>query len=267
MASLRRGAAWCGWQRHGWERFGSERLIGAVAHSGSNPEAPTVHRLAEARHGWALFEVAGQVKVRNGNERFNAASRSYPGAMPGRRSQARWGAVRKGMAWPGEARLGMVAKGLNSTGDSEMTVEISEPYPIDFDALKKGDVISEQQIKDIFKPETETDYAFAILNLVGQIERERSDLYPVGRKGAIVILNDQEAHEHSVRRHAKLVGDMRRNARRRTRIDATEMTDASKRLVEHWDVQTAAQSMEAARRLKLSKREALLLTAPKKETG
>lgn len=146
-----------------------------------------------------------------------------------------------------------------------MTEEITELYPLDFDALSKGEVVSEERIREIYKTTTEQEQAFACLNLIGQIERERPDLYPVTKKGSVVILTDQEAHEHSVNRHTKLVGDMRRNARRRTRIDASEFSDAEKRMVEHWDVQTAAQSMEAARRLKASKREALLLAAPKKE--
>lgn len=143
----------------------------------------------------------------------------------------------------------------------EEVSDTSDAYPIDFDELEKGYVIDKERVRDIYKPLTEQDHSFAVLDLIAHIERERPDLYPVGRKGAVVVLTDREAQEHSVKRHEKIVGDMRRNARRRTRIDASQFSDAERRVVEHWDVQTAAQSMEAASKLRLARRDATLMLA------
>ena len=142
---------------------------------------------------------------------------------------------------------------------------MSEVFPVDFDALEKGQVIPAEKVRDIYRPATEQEHNFKCMELVAEIERNRSDLFPVIRKGGIVILTDEEAHNYSIHRHAKLVGDMSRNARRRARIDHERLSEPQRREAEHWDAAMAAHAIDSKRQLRAARREALML-AGKTET-
>jgi|GEM_PF-6592099 len=144
-------------------------------------------------------------------------------------------------------------------------VNESTQFPLDFSALAKGDVISEDQIRDIYNTKTDQDHRLAAMSLREDIELARSDLYPVCKGRTIAILTDAEAHEHSVHRHGQLVQQMERTAKRRARIDASDMSEAERRLVEHWDQRMAAQAIQNRHALRQARQEALMLPAPKKE--
>lgn len=179
---------------------------------------------------------------------------------------------RRGAAWIGEAGRG--AAGLGSARFGRGCLQHStkgktaemELHPIDFEALQKGEVIPAQRLREIYGTEEETELAFKRMGLVQEIEMRRSDLYPVIRDECIVILTDHEAAEYSVKRHEQLVRGMQRNARRRSRIDSTEFSDAEKRSVEFWDQQIVAQSLGIQRQLRQAKRDLLLSAAPEESS-
>lgn len=141
----------------------------------------------------------------------------------------------------------------------------SELFPVDFNVLAKGQVIAREKVKEIYKTVTEQEHAFACMELCKDIECRRPDLYPVIRKGGVVLLTDEEAHQHNVNRHAKLIGDMSRNAKRRARIDHEQLSESQRREAEHWDVAMAAHALAARRSLRASKREALMLGGKQEE--
>lgn len=90
-----------------------------------------------------------------------------------------------------------------------MPVDIVEgvavKWPIDFDDLNKGDVISVECLVAIFKTQPHhVDYGFKAMALIAEIKRRRPDLTPKQSGRAIRILNDNEnaAYATSITTHA-----------------------------------------------------------------
>lgn len=75
-------------------------------------------------------------------------------------------------------------------------------YPLDFENLKKGDVVPEKKIADILQlPIGSTGYQFGVIELCKTIEREKTRLNDpvtcVQRKNQIVLLTDEEASHYN----------------------------------------------------------------------
>jgi len=82
------------------------------------------------------------------------------------------------------------------TDESELPV--LEKYPLDFDALEKGDDIPAEKIREIIKHPPGTDeYRFALMALQERTTNELSErgleVVIVQRKGALHVCTDKEA--------------------------------------------------------------------------
>lgn len=78
-------------------------------------------------------------------------------------------------------------------------------YPIDFDAVQKGDEYTPEQLKEITGCEPETkEYSFAVMSLCSQIMREcaaRGSVVTVAmRRGNLCVLNDADAAEYNAKK-------------------------------------------------------------------
>lgn len=119
-----------------------------------------------------------------------------------------------------------------------MTIDDSDgldvtPFPIDFDALKKGDDIPVSLIEHISGTKYGTDaYSVAALQLRKQIEsrlEEREEpLYVVivSRLGVIHICTDEEATRVSYSRVEHASASLRRNTIRLIRVDTGNLSQA-----------------------------------------
>lgn len=141
---------------------------------------------------------------------------------------------------------------------------VSELFPIDFNALQKGDVISQVRIETIYRVKAADDpnrYRTMMLRLVDEIEKERHDLYPRTRGNTVVIQTDEEARDHNANEQRRMVRSLGRNWRRRVRIDRKNFTDAEKRTEEARDMGYAAVALAARKALRRAERDAQLLAA------
>jgi hypothetical protein len=71
-------------------------------------------------------------------------------------------------------------------------------YPIDFDVLEKGSVITQQELEEIFlcTPEDYKEWPLKLLGLSKRITDERGFLTRVS-KNTIVVMDDEEAAEYN----------------------------------------------------------------------
>jgi hypothetical protein len=144
----------------------------------------------------------------------------------------------------------------------------SKVHPVDFGALKKGDVLTRKQIEEITGmrlADSEKNYNFAKLNLKQRIEKERPDLYPRGEGHDIVIMTDAAAEAYNRSRTAQDVDSLVRNSARRTRIDRSGFSPEAKRGSESRDRSYQGIALMAQSALKKAEREALLFEAPPKQ--
>jgi len=106
-----------------------------------------------------------------------------------------------------------------------------DKYPLDFDALKKGDVISVAMQEDIFKIKANNEaFAFRSLALRQRIEKELSDRgFPVTVRhdhGTLVICTDPDASEYNDRMRAKTLRAFGRAHRRNLAVDRGNLDQA-----------------------------------------
>jgi len=118
---------------------------------------------------------------------------------------------------------------MNETGEAK-------PYPMDFDAMEKGDVISVAELERITGLKSGTSaYDFAVLKLRGliQCEQQARGRYVViaSHKGTLRILLDKEATTYldTTRRH--LCGRLGRAHRQLTAVDTAGFSQDE--LVDH----------------------------------
>ena len=103
-----------------------------------------------------------------------------------------------------------------------------QKYPLDFDALKKGDVISVEQQEDIFKIKAANDaFAFKSLALRQRIEKELALRgLPVTVRhdhGALVICTDPDASAYNDRMRGKTLRAFGRAHRRNLAVDRSKL--------------------------------------------
>lgn len=107
-------------------------------------------------------------------------------------------------------------------------------YPIDFDALKKGDVISVEALIRItgLKP-NEDGYPWAVMQLRSRIEEELEVRgYPVTLaqiKGDLHILEDAEASSYNWSTHNKAIRGLYKSYRRNRSVDISALDEDQKR--------------------------------------
>jgi hypothetical protein len=140
-------------------------------------------------------------------------------------------------------------------------------HPIDFEALAKGTIITAEELREIYGEKSESEMGLYRLHLCEQIRCERDDLYPVQRRDTVVLLTDEEAHEHSVATQVKHVRGLVTNAKRRSRIDLGAFGEQKRREVEFWDKASQMQAAAARKQLQKSRREVLLLGSAAEAEG
>lgn len=104
----------------------------------------------------------------------------------------------------------------------------SAPYPIDFDALRKGDVVSPEVISAVYGVERSSrGFQVCALNLKDRIERALGERgYPVTVKtemDAIRILTDAEAVQYNAASFERGVSAMARSHRRLAAVDHAQL--------------------------------------------
>lgn len=115
-------------------------------------------------------------------------------------------------------------------------------YPIDFDALEKGQYIEPELISErLCVPlSDQKQYQFKLLRLKAQIESERPDLVTKGEGLGIRVLTDEEASPYlNTRLESHLRGIARTNLRR-SRIDKNNLNEAQRKTCESEDRIAAA---------------------------
>lgn len=141
-------------------------------------------------------------------------------------------------------------------------------HPIDFEALAKGDVVTQGTVESASNVRHDEDperYRLEMLKLRERIMSERTDLVVRCKGRALAVLTDQEAELYTVDRFGQLVSMTLRNTKTRARINREHFTELEKRKAESWDQVMTGQALEAAQALVRGRaREvALILPRPK----
>ena len=131
---------------------------------------------------------------------------------------------------------------------------ITAKYPLEFDTLNKGDVISTEQLRSIFGKEMlDATFAFAVLGLKDRIEAETDIVCRMGAVG-IRLLTDLEADVYTVDQAYVGVKKLVKQAGRRSLIMRDEMTVDEKRAAESRDRMVIGIAAAAKRAMKKAHR-------------
>lgn len=142
-----------------------------------------------------------------------------------------------------------------------MMEQQAERYPLDFDALAKGQFIPPEQIEAIYAVKRDhKDYQFRCLTLRDEIMREREDLSVRMHKGGLRINTDQEAAAYHATEAQRACNKVRRQAEHlRSRIVRANL-EGQQQIA--YDREVAINNMRAAiLRRKSAKRLALARAA------
>ena len=107
------------------------------------------------------------------------------------------------------------------------------PYPLDFDALEKGQTLPAGELERITNEKRGTnDYRFAVLKLTGRIQdelRDRGRPVTVCTKGDdLLILTDAEASIHNEELYKQRLRQLVRTHRRACEVDVANLTEQQK---------------------------------------
>lgn len=119
--------------------------------------------------------------------------------------------------------------GLGANRPTKENMSQLQPWPIDYDAIQKGDIIPVDRVEKITgKKQGCSDYDFAVLKLKDRIERElheRGNVWTLRtEKGAIKILKDEEAALYN---HAEQVRARATEARRFALMQSVDVSKLS----------------------------------------
>lgn len=147
---------------------------------------------------------------------------------------------------------------------------MSDLFPLDFEALKKGDVIPEERIEKIYNVSRRRDperYRLSMLRLKGDIEQARGDLVCRSKKYAIHVLLDQEAEGHTWDRFNHGAREMLRNTERRARVDRGGFNGAQVAVAESRDRTMTMLALANKKEIAKTEREKRLIagTVPERE--
>ena len=143
-------------------------------------------------------------------------------------------------------------------------------HPLDCDALRKGDVISQEQIEAIqavrYADGLEA-FAFAQMRLAQHIMLERRDLWVRSCGHELRVLTDAELVEYQQRRLEQNARDARTVATMTARVDAAQLTAAQKRRAECLGMMTALQALQASKTTREAQRRLAALDAPAEDAA
>jgi len=101
-------------------------------------------------------------------------------------------------------------------------------WPIDFDSLVEDSVIEQQTIEHAYAvrySESPTQYAFKVLELIQEIERNRSDLKPRVMGQAVRLMTDPEAEAWYEKLWKQNKNALVNIGKRRGRVDRSSFTE------------------------------------------
>lgn len=145
------------------------------------------------------------------------------------------------------------------------------PYPFDFEALQKGDMITRDQIVaalgrpvvgDAAPKIDDARFRLLAMQLGEMIENQRPDLLVRMQGDSLRIMHDLEADQVTAGRCVKAVRSIGRNARRRAAIDRAQFTEEELRVAQTNDRAITALAVMTRRELTKARRELLLAGKP-----
>ena len=138
----------------------------------------------------------------------------------------------------------------------------AKKHPIDFDALRKGDVVAAEVIEEAMGISvTEEQYRLAQMSLRDQIQRERPDLIARMRGKNIHVCTDEEADDYTWSSVEKAVRRIGRNAQLRGRIVRADFDDSRRRAAQTRDQAGTMLAIDSAKRTRKANRDARLAAA------
>lgn len=127
-----------------------------------------------------------------------------------------------------------------------------QKYPLDFDALQKGDVIPADQLERVVGERKGTPaYEFKVLGLRDEIE-EACGIVCRCIGGDLTLLTDEQLDAYTVGRTTHHVAALSKQARRRSLIDRSAMDSTEKAAAEARDRRVAYVAMAARKALRES---------------
>lgn len=144
----------------------------------------------------------------------------------------------------------------------------TDAFPLDFAALNKGDVVSQDQIESIYQVRYDSEpeqFHFKAMSLMQEIERERPDLLTRVDGLTVRVMTDLEADEVTDKRIEQGVRTIKRNATRRARIDRNGFSEEEKKIADVRDRNATALMIMTSKQLRAARREKLLLMPPIKK--
>jgi len=123
-------------------------------------------------------------------------------------------------------------------GNGHGQEEHVEHFPLDFDAIQKGDVIPTEKVEEYSGINRSSErFAIALLNFSERVYdecRHRGKHFSiVVRKKQIRVLTDPEAAEHEARMVKRHLKGSRRNYRKLCKVDVSNLDESHRTTFEH----------------------------------
>lgn len=143
---------------------------------------------------------------------------------------------------------------------------MDDTFPLDFESLRKGDVIPQEKIEKIYlckRSEKPDEYPWKVVGLCEQIRSRRPDLeaHVCGRDNGIAILTDAEAENKTQSDIERAQQKIITTTKRRASIDRTHFDEQARRIAEYNDRQNQMVMMMNRKSLNERRREIALLAS------
>lgn len=110
-----------------------------------------------------------------------------------------------------------------------MSAVLTDKYPLDFDAIFKGQVITQAELEQITGKKSGTDeYQFALLSLQSMIQEKTSCTVKISNKVELKVLTDEEASQHNYKLFLQNVRGMRSRFELNTAVDVAELSEGQR---------------------------------------
>lgn len=107
-----------------------------------------------------------------------------------------------------------------------MSALLTDKYPIDFEAIFKGQLITVEELQKITGKKPGTDeYQFALLSLQSAIQNKTSCTVKIQNKFELLVLTDEEASRHNHKLFLQNVRGMRSRFDLNAAVDVGELSD------------------------------------------
>lgn len=106
---------------------------------------------------------------------------------------------------------------------------LTDKYPLDFDAIYKGQYITQTELRKITGKTPGTDeYQFALLSLQAAIQSKTSCTVKIANKFELQVLTDEDASRHNHKLFLQNVRGMRSRFDLNTAVDIAELSEEQK---------------------------------------